>query len=166
MAKLKTYSTNDMVRALGGQQVKVLKTLKANGIKPTNEVKVGKMTYRQFDQAAMDWAVAYRKEQDTPALAPEVAPVEKIPTPFDDLVVSKKLGELFDAVRLQHKDNDKQWRDHTNQLDNLRTEVQTGMRYLNDKLDQVLAQVRALNTEMGVSSAVLNGVAHAPTDDA
>jgi flagellin-like hook-associated protein FlgL len=144
MAKPKTYALSPLYKAAGTNQTTLLKVFKDLKIVPIQEMKIGKSTYRLFGQDAMDAALAWREAQNAPPV------VEPAPTPFTDVLGSTLLSDvrvLSQKIHVMHE------------------ETGTGMRYLNDKLDQLLAQVSALNAEMGVSSQVLNGVACAPADD-
>jgi hypothetical protein len=174
MAKPKTYALSPLYKAAGTNQTTLLKIFKDLKIVPIQEMKVGKSTYRLFGQDAMDAALAWREAQNAPPAAPVLAPTESL---ADDVAtccnlvsdmtsetrlhwhaLHEKYDHLSKAVQAQHKDAVTQWRD-------LDSRLGAHLQYLNDKLNQLLAQVSALNTEMGVSSQVLNVVACAPADD-
>ncbi len=154
MAKIKLHTARALVDAGRSSQAQVLKMLKQAGIKPVQEIKTGKMTYRLFDQSAMDYIVARRAEKDAADAAPAQPPIPE-PTPSARAAETQAAPD-FAATLLA--------------IDNARIrdmdEIRNGMAYLNRRLDLVLAQINALNTEMGVGASVLDGVAASLPDDA
>lgn len=162
MAKPKLYTARALVDAGRTAQKSMLALLKKNGIKPCQEIKTGKMTYRLYDQAAMDFVLADRAKKDE-ARAQADAPVAPSPdaTPRAEagpamsdpgavFALIRKVDDLMQAVR---------------QVQVTQAEAADGLRYLNGKLDQMTVQMRAINTELGIGVSVLDGLAKAPADD-
>lgn len=160
MAKIKLHTARALVDAGRTSQAQLIPMLKRAGIKPVQEIKTGKMTYRLFDQAAMDYVVAWRAEKDAPKAAPapasttvpEAAP--QVSDPGAVFAVMRKLDEVvskIDALNTQHRTD--------------RAEIDNGMRYLNTKLDQLIVQVRAISNDLGIGATVLGEVAKSPADD-
>lgn len=139
------YTLSDMCKAAHAPQSYMLKVFKSIGIAPVSEMATGRITYRLYDQAAMDKLVLWRKSRDAlqrSAQVPEPAPVV---TPAMD----------SDVTRMVQR------------LDTLAAQMDAGGRYLLDTVQALNADVGALKKTLDqildavtTPTAVLNGAVH------
>ena len=153
--KPKTFALRVLAKAAHQNHADMPRLLKSLGIKPVEEAAIGGRTYRAYDQTALDTVIAWRAQKDAENAA-QVAP-DPIPEPTPvELPQNPPFTDAPRAITIALDQN--RARDMA--------EINNGLTYLNRKIDQLLAQVRALNTEMGVGASVLDGVAASLPDDA
>lgn len=161
MAKTKTYTLTHLATIIRTSTRQAESLMKKLGHPPLETITIGTRKFRAYGQAAVDAATKYRAEKDavqTPELPP-AAQTDVNTTPTAPAVsdfgavfaLMRKIDDLAAAVR---------------QVQITQTEAAVGLRYLNDKLDLIAAQIARLNTELGVGATVLDGLAAAPADDA
>jgi hypothetical protein len=173
MAKTKTYPTNALTKAARTTQTVVLRELRKAGIRPLQELEAGKQTYRSFGQEAMDYIVAWRAAKDSPIQ--ETTPAQDV-LPAPAMAGSDPVAKLISRLGVM-ADTLATVRDAQATV---RAEADSGMKYLDRKIDQcqvrlarleqtldsVAAMVKALHDELCGSTVALVEAARGPADDA